>query len=192
MSSGQALSVDYQSLSDSLAVLHLVPDVSELHGLLCGLLAAQAPDPKSLWLGEILDEPLDMDNLLLKGSALALERLYLDTNAAFTGLGEDFAPILPDGDVGLRQRAQALVDWSSGFIYGLGLAGANLAALSPEAREGLEAISDFTRLDMEDLNESDEADQDLTELAGFLWVSVMLIHTELAMITRQGAQEEEA
>lgn len=190
MPTSQADHADYQSLSESLAVLRLVPDVSELHGLLCGLLAAPAADPQSLWLEEILDEPLDRDNLLLRDSALALERLWLDTNAAFAGMGEDFEPLLPDEEAPLQQRAQALVDWSSGFIYGLGLAGADLNALTAEAREGLDAISDFTRLDLEGLTESEEADQSLTELVEFLWVSVMLIHTELGMQNRQGEQEE--
>lgn len=175
-------------MSESLAVLRLTLGVAEIHAVLCGLLAAQAEDAKGLWLEELLDEPLDEDNLLLRKSAQALELIYQTTSSALTGLGEDFIPLLPDDEAPFVERAQALVDWSSGFIYGLGLGEADISALSEEVRECLQTISEFTRLEVEEIEETEEANEDLEALFEFLWVSSLLVHTELAL-QHKAAQE---
>lgn len=190
MSKNQTALSQYHTLNDHLAVLGLVPDLAEVHGLLAGLLAAQVTDAKALWLEEILNEPLDLDNLLLRDAAQTLDQIYRQSASALDGMGEDFALILPDGDAPISERAQALVNWSAGFLYGLGLGGARVVALSEDAREGLEAISDTTRLDLESLVDAEETEQDLHDLAEFLWVAVMLIHTDLGLENKRQKKEE--
>lgn len=180
--------LEYQSLSESLAVLRLTLGVAEIHAVLCGLLAAQAEDARGLWLEELLDEPLDESNLLLRESAQALEQIYQATSSGLAGLGEDFIILLPDDDVAFVQRAQALVDWSSGFIYGLGLGGADISALSEDARESLQSISEFTRLEVEEIEETEETNEELESLFEFLWISSLLVHTELGLLHRQARQ----
>lgn len=159
----------------------MVSGPDELHGLLCGLIAGQAEDPKGLWLDELLNEPLDRDNLLLRAGALALDRLFDETQAALAGLGEDFALLLPDDEAPLAQRAEALVDWCAGFIYGLGLAGAELQGLGQDTREGLEIISEITWLDHAQVAESEEAEEDLNALMEMVWMGVMTLQADLAL-----------
>jgi uncharacterized protein YgfB (UPF0149 family) len=179
---------NYGVLSDTLAPLNLTVETSELQAVLCGLIAAQAQDPKGVWLDAVLNEPLDRDNLLLRSIAQAVDRLFDETQAALVGLGEDFTLLLPDDESPLAQRAEALVDWCAGFIYGLGLAGVDLESMTEDSKESLEIISDITRLDHAHIVESEAAEGDFNALMEMVWMGVMTLQADLALARQTEAE----
>ena len=80
----------------------------------------------------------------------------------------------------LHERSDALSDWCTGFLFGLGLAGKDVTeVLSDDAREVVADLTEFTRLDTEE--ESGEgAEKAFAEIVEYLRVGVLLIYEELA------------
>ena len=88
--------------------------------------------------------------------------------------------LLPDDENSLATRASAVSQWCQGFLYGIGLSGhAFEQQLTDEAREALEDIASFTRMDVAGIDESEEEESALVEITEFLWVASMLIRETL-------------
>jgi len=174
----------HASLHRCLESLALPTGPSEVQGVLCGLLCGGSENPRELWLTELLPGPLDEENLLHQECMHNLTKLLQQTQEAFDGPGLGFSLLLPEEDLPLQHRAAETVGWCQGFLYGLGLAGAPLDNLSEEAREGLNDISEITRLELQDLSNGEQEENDLTELVEFIWVAVMLIREELVHAPR--------
>ena len=91
----------------------------------------------------------------------------------------NFVPLLPDDNAGLGVRSEALADWCSGFLYGIGSAENDVEArLSKDALEVLSDFSEVTRL-ISDAKETEAAEADYSEIVEYMRVGVMLIFEEL-------------
>lgn len=154
---------------------------AEAHGLLCGLFCGgPADEPVEAWLDEVLAQDQDAD-----GEVRAVLRSVADrTCEELEGVGETLTPLLPPEDRPLRERAEAVYDWSRGFLYGLGLARVDLDALSPEAREGCDDFLAITELDLEDLEGTEENEAALTEVTELMRVATMLVYTDCVVARR--------
>jgi uncharacterized protein YgfB (UPF0149 family) len=91
-------------------------------------------------------------------------------------------PLLPDDARPLRERTDALVAWTRGFLGGFGLAGARAETLTDDGREvlrdlGTIAGSELT-LESGDTDAADEDESALMELVEFARVGAMLLHAE--------------
>lgn len=86
--------------------------------------------------------------------------------------------LLPAESTPLRERATALYDWVRGFLFALGVLGIGEHELSDQTREIFHDFSDLTRLDLASLEESEDNEAALTEVAEFVWVAARLIHHE--------------
>lgn len=85
-----------------------------------------------------------------------------------------FDLLLPDDEVPLSQRAEALAQWCQGFLYGLGLGGER--KWSEQALEILRDLQTITHLDPDAEGEEDE--QAFTELVEYVRIGVQLLFTE--------------
>ena len=175
-------SISHERLEQSLSSLSLAIGPSEAHGVLCGLLCSGRNDEaRSLWMQELIPDISSDGNLLLQECVQNLSALYQETLASFEGPSLGFTLLLPDDDAALKQRAEELVAWCQGFLYGLGLAQASVDSLSEETREGLRDITEITKLDLDALAKADSEQEevDLTEVTEFIWVAAMLVREEL-------------
>lgn len=149
---------------------------AEAHGLLCGLLCAGAPEAEQRWRRELFDpdgeggQPQDLPP--------SLWVLAKHTRAEIEGAGLGLTLLLPGDQAPLRERAEALYDWTRGFIYGLGVAGLGVEGLSDQGREALADLAQITRMDLDGLEEGEEEENALMELQEFLWVAARLLHDE--------------
>lgn len=162
------------AVTNELERLQLGVDAAELHGSLCGFLAAGGELTRRDWLKrlEIEPEPLDLGDG-------ALDRLYLATRAQLGDPDLGFALLLPDDDQPLDERAEALLGWCRGFLGGFGLVGRSTRPLSPEAKEALEDLGKIAASNLSyDEPESDEAA--LTEVSEFVRVATLLLHGDAA------------
>lgn len=173
---------NYNHRSDLLARLSVPVSVSEAHGIAVGLLCGQATGlAKSRWLTELLDAA-DMKADLVAQSAAEIRDLdawFDETVASLNDSELGFSPDVPNDSEKLSERSIGLVDFCSGFNYGLGLSsgGRDTASLPSDTRE---VISDFQAIQNLDLDELDESDDEAwQELFEFLRVGVLLIHEEL-------------
>ena len=144
----------------------------ELHGVVCGLAVSE---PREYLLQELVDL-VGVDALTDETSVEAFVSMTLDELAA-----EDmsFAPLLPEDDDPLQERAEALAQWSAGFLAGFGVRMANKGwdTLPEEAQEVIDDLTAVTELDVGQIAEADQEDSesDLLQVQEFVKVGVLLI-----------------
>lgn len=171
------MATSYTLCSRALARARAELGAAECHGLLCGLLCGVDEQAPQRWLeevlgpeGRILRARDDCRNELL--------RMLTDTVRTLCSGQCNFVPLLPGDDAGLGVRSEALADWCSGFLYGIGSAGDVQARLSKDALEVLSDFSEVTRLTA-DAEESEASEADYSEIVEYMRVGVMLIFEEL-------------
>ena len=169
----------HSRFDQALDSIGLDQSASEIHGVLCGLLCAGTSQAHVEWMEELFrDRPAD--DLLAKEARQLLGQLYLASRKQIADEGLEFTLLLPDDEESLEQRAKALVDWCEGYLFGLGMAGVTEQQLVGDAQEALHDISEFTRLDVDALEEGESDESAYMELQEFLRVATLLIKEELA------------
>ncbi|WP_439107713.1 UPF0149 family protein [Congregibacter sp.] len=167
----------FDELANSLLEQGDMLSPAELHGCLCGLLGGGLSGGEEALLAE-LEQALDIS---LHGSlADAIGTLR---STAIESIGEgsfDFQPLLPEDELELSQRIEAMAQWCRGFLSGYAQArvkseGQGKAVLPDSA----EALRDFAAIaqaasDEEDEDEdSNAAEESYYELLEYLRVAAM-------------------
>ena len=171
-------SVAYDDVARELGARASTVHPSEAHGCLCGALCASRGYSRDEWLGEIL-EMLPGDPVPGGGDALAA--LFEASTDALGGGDLAFQPLLPDDEVALGTRVEALAAWCAGFLYGFGAAGSP-DAQRPLAPDVSEVMADLARIAQAGAPGPDELDEDedaYAELVEFLRAAVQLVYEEL-------------
>ncbi len=188
------LQVTFAEVARLLTSLGSMVPAAEGHGCLCGALCTNdhytferwreelIPDESGAAAADELGEPEDSGAARVSAAdEQALQLLFSDTVAALADQNSDFEPLLPDDDVALEQRASALSQWASGFLYGFGTARAVAnSQISPAVAE---VLQDFARLGAaaaETDIDGEEQEHAYAELVEYLRVGVWLVHAELA------------
>jgi yecA family protein len=177
MSQNQGL--EYYDVTDVLERASTSVDAADCHGLLAGLICASGfADPK-VWVAEVF-EAYDPRDVMQAQAFRTLQKLCEVTFAGLNSPELDFELLLPDDTEPLSDRTEALGDWCSGFLAGLGIGGLpESKQMSHELNELLEDISQISRVEF-DLDEPDEEDQvSFEEVAEYVRVGVLFIHEEL-------------
>ncbi|GLQ90547.1 UPF0149 family protein [Dyella flagellata] len=169
-------SIGHDELDEVVAHLRLSIRASELHGSLCGLLAAHGRPGKRSVLGALHLEPgsdsvSDYDQDVLDQVARQSEQELADPELGFE-------PLLPADDRPLPERADALVDWCRGFLGGFGLGGPGAhGRLSDEGKEILRDIGAIASSSL-DFGSEEEDEDALIEVHEFVRMGAMLLFTE--------------
>lgn len=145
---------------------------AEAHGLLAGLLCANAGIGREVWLENLFGDapPPESRDLAL------LTQLFEDTQRRLDDFDFSFNPLLPDDESPLSERALALGQWCQGFLAGLGYS-AQGSDWPGECTEILRDFVEISRLDPEVSGETDEAAY--AELSEYVRLGALLIHSEL-------------
>jgi len=168
--------IGYDELDDVVVHLRLSIPASELHGSLCGFLAAGGKLGKwsvlnALHLEAGSDSVSERDQSLLDQLASQSEQELADPELGFE-------PLLPADDRPLSERADALVDWCRGFLGGFGLGGPDAhKRLSEEGQEILGDLSNIAASTL-DFGSEDEDEDALIEVHEFVRMGAMLVFTE--------------
>jgi hypothetical protein len=148
---------------------------AEGHGLLCALLCVDPGAPDDRWLEEVLPEAQDR---VSAEAQRVLVQVRETTGLQLAGTDSGLRLLLPADDAPLAVRTQALAEWCSAFLYGLGLAGVRGGpGMSADLQEVLQDLSDVTRLEADSGSEEDE--HAFVEVSEFVRVAVMLVYEEL-------------
>ena len=171
---------EYAEIGAQIAQMQLGLDPAELHGSLCGYLSGGVDTPaRGDWLGKIMAEP----DVLPVAPGTALDRMFEATEQLLESPDFGFDLLLPDVDLPVVQRGDALMSWCRGFLGGFGLAAGASPPLSDESQD---ALADLARMAASDLSYDDpEADeQALEEVAEFVRVAVLLLHSDCVLAPR--------
>ena len=179
---------DFEELANHLLEQGLQSSPSEIHGCLCGLLAAGASVEPELALAALV-EALDLE---LHGElAEQIMQLYRVSAAALEDEEFDFHPLLPDDETDIETRTVALAGWCTGMLAGFALvsAGASSEAENIVSRDSAEALKDFAAMaqaetDREDLEDEDSSEENYFELVEYLRVATLNMY----MDNREGKQ----
>ena len=168
------LVISHRELAETLSRMQAGINASELHGSLTGYLCAGGRARAEGW----------TDALALDLGASAGDDVFTELHRYCRSQIDDvdlgFEPLLPNDDVSLKLRAEALVDWCRGFLGGIGLAGGSSlgAGLSEDAGE---IIRDFSTIAAShfDYSDTEEDERALVEVLEFVRVGVLLLYSEL-------------
>lgn len=177
--SSQQSTLSFDDIADVLVseqALQILP--AELHGMLCGQLAAGARLSSDLWLNLAADL-LDLERISHETSKVALVSLYQQTLAEYEGEGFELQLMLPDEDATLEQQVVALGCWVQGFLAGFGLQGKQTdSSLGEDARETLNDFAQICQVESEDLEDSDESESHLMELQEYVRMGAIMLFME--------------
>ncbi|MBU2967154.1 UPF0149 family protein [Amphritea sp. 2_MG-2023] len=169
---------EYYEICDVLiAEDSMTSSAAELHGLLCGYLAAGARFSHDAWL-KLAMELTDITEFRHESSKLAFTDLYDGVVAQLEQSDFSFQLLLPDDDLSMAERAEALGCWCQGYLSGFGLQGGHTnESLSSELKEALADMAQIAQIELEpDADEDNEAD--LMELQEYVRISSMMIYGE--------------
>jgi len=117
-------------------------ELAECHGVLCGLICRNSSVSHVDYLGQLATLQL------ITEPDKALSELFVDahisTSQQLADMDMGFNLWLPDDDQPLVERTDALAQWCTGLLAGLGLGG-ELPVLSEEATEALDDIRQIAR-----------------------------------------------
>ncbi|MCB1686493.1 MAG: UPF0149 family protein [Pseudomonadales bacterium] len=147
--------------------------VSELHGAVIGIAVG---DPQVFLVQSLVD--------LLGAEALAdQETVQAFVNEAVEALHQQdfsFTPMLPEDEVPLVERLEALGEWTQSFLAGLsaGLEGRDDVSFDSMNEQAKEIVADFAAIaavEVEDDAASEDAEADFVELEEFVKVGALLL-----------------
>jgi yecA family protein len=170
-------SIDYDDLERRLESAGAVATPAEVHGLMAGLMVGRVSDQG--WLDQIFNETPDPRDLSVRECVQALDALAVETREQLNDAVLGFDLILPPDDRGLDERTRELAAWVQGYLFGLGLGGAErILERGGDAAEILSDLEQISRAQAE--GEGSESEETAyAELVEYVRVGVLLINEEL-------------
>ncbi|MGO1460748.1 MAG: UPF0149 family protein [Marinobacter sp.] len=178
--SGAAYAVEFERWANVFATHKAYSHPSELHGALCGRLAAGARLEEPEWKYTVCEHMGLPESTLEDSADLArfMSEAYEQTLASLKSDDMSFHPLLPDDDYVIDQRLEALVAWVRGFLEGMALsAGESLGQAPDEIRELMEDMVAISQVS-EDQEPGDEGEQQLLEIVEYIRLGALAVFTE--------------
>ena len=177
----------YADLAAALSRLGSPEEASEFHGTLCGVFCSQ--DAAEVDPLELLDMPTEDIRNDEEAEAL-LQTLAAQTLESLLSSEMHFGPLLPDDDIPLDARVQALALWCQGFLYGMSSRRhVDLNAISEEAREIIGDLSQFTQAGLDAGDDQEIEESAYVELVEYIRVGAQLVFLELNPATHAPAND---
>lgn len=171
--------LDFDEIAGHLLEQGALVSPSRVHGCLSGMLSAGATAQAE----HGLDALADVLDLVAHGElADRILQLYAVTGAALLDEEFSFIPLLPDDEVELALRGEALADWCDGFLAGFAYEAAGEenpgSALSQPSNEALRDIAAFAQVEVGEEEQDEDAEGHYTELVEYLRVAVINIFVD--------------
>ena len=167
----------FDDFADMFVELKAFGTPSELHGLMCGQLAAGVRFDANAWLAMVVAH-LDVQEIDDADDKAELIGLYELALLQLSDGGFTFTLLLPEDDAELAARAESLGSWCSGFLGGFGLAfDRKRQKLTDDITETMDDLSQIALVSLED-EEDPEAEQGLMELIEYVRMAALMVFSE--------------
>lgn len=152
---------------------------AEVQGTACGLLAVNLNADAELWYGQIFQER-DKENIFQQDISHELNRYLQVLRVQMQDSNFDFSLLLPEDDESLADRAEAMQEWTQGFLLGIALAGLqNLGDLPEDSKELVDDFIEISKAGQFDTSDEDESEDAYLHIVEYLRMGVLLIAEEL-------------
>lgn len=181
---------DYNLVNDALTRIECEQDASEQHGQLCALLCLIESITLEQWLGIAMPKGEKGDALVGETRSI-LSEIYQATLDSIDSEVFDFHLLLPDDDMLLSARLQALSHWCQGFLMGISHAGITDIDKLPSNLP--EIVGDFvkvSRADNFEIENSEEDEASYVEISEFVRMGTLLFRVEFKQFLSQLAEAE--
>ena len=176
--------IDYDDITQALERYEIAADAADCQGSITAMACMNGPSGFQLWLESYFDKLQDLVN---QGDALAketftmLQNLYQQICQQLENGEFQYALLLPDDDVDLEARTEAMSHWCQGFLMGLRYSGVtDFSKFTGELGEIIDDITEISQVTAGQLDYSEEEEQSYTELVEYLRVGVMLFNETLS------------
>ncbi len=167
---------DVNDVAQASQMLGLGASPAELHGGLCGWLAAGGVNVPG-WPAKVLAD----DSLPTPEPGSALERLRLASVEQLEDRDFAFELLLSEPAATLQVRTDALFEWCRAFLGGFGLGAGQRPTLSEEGDEALQDLAKLAQASSEEFDSGEEDEDALAEIEEFVRVAVLLLHGDCVM-----------
>lgn len=171
---------EFQQISNLFVELGCFHPPSEFHGLLCGQLCGGARHNPEQWL-DLVCELLGLEQRPGGKKKDTLVECYYSCLTEISDPDFAFDLLMPDEQVSIAERTEALGHWCQGFLAGFGLVpGVNETDLSENVSA---ALKDFSAISQVDINSDDDdsGESDLMEVSEYVRVAVLLVFAEIGV-----------
>ncbi len=167
--------VTFDELADRLVELGCSNHPSEIHGLLCGQLAAGRRMDRKQWSVQVSE--LAGEKSLSEACSNTVNRLYDVTLEQLEASDFAISLLLPDDDETLGQRAEALGIWCESFLSGFG-EGQAPRNLGDEVESVLRDFSEIAQI-QEAIDEGEEGERDWLEVSEYVRMALLMVFSEV-------------
>ena len=178
--SGAARAAEFERWANVFTAHKAFSHPSELHGALCGRLAAGSRIEELDWLAMVCEHMGLPQSAAEESGDLApfMNKAYDQALGLLKSADMSFHPLLPDDDYAIEQRLEALVAWVRGFLEGMALAAGEALGQAPdEIRDLIEDMVAISQLSDEE-EAGDESEQQLLEITEYVRLGALAVFTE--------------
>jgi uncharacterized protein YgfB (UPF0149 family) len=164
----------YTELTETLE--HALSDMSgaEAHGILCGIICATSGRTDPPW------EKLIPGSSKNQHAHDILKKIYATSYQQISEFSFEFVLMLPDDDIDINIRAEALGFWCQGFLIGLQHGPKSIEdGASSEAVEALSDITEIAQVNHGDITSTDEDESAYFDLMEYIRLAVLMLYHEL-------------
>ncbi|RXJ72316.1 YecA family protein [Veronia nyctiphanis] len=168
----------YEAIKTTLSTSSLAVTPAEMHGLLAGMMCGGLDSEQGTWVPMLYDFTND-------GMAWPTNAMLIATNSMSIIKGEllsdelSFSLLLPDEDGDLIDRADALSEWVSSFMAGIGLMNIKQADLDSDIKEALGDLTEIAQLGVDEDDDMEEQSILFEQVIEHVRVCAMTIHAVL-------------
>jgi len=181
---------DYDLVNDALTRIECEQDAAEQHGQLCALLCLIETISLEQWLGFALPKGERGDALVGETRSI-LSEIYQATVDSIDSEVFDFHLLLPDDDMPLSQRLQAVSHWCQGFLMGITHAGiTDIEKLSSNLPEIVRDFVEISRAENFEIENSEEDEASYVEISEFVRMGTLLFRVEFKQFLSKLAETE--
>lgn len=163
----------FDKISQALEGADLFTSAAETHGVLsgfvCGGVALDDQSWQSLF-NDVVNEGMALPTSI-KG---LVTDIYSDVVKQCTDDGLGFNLLLPEDEKPLDERAEAMAQWSQGFLVGFGMVQSSLNLATEDVQEVIRDIRDISQLSLDFEQEDEDSEIAFTEIVEYLRVSAMI------------------
>ncbi|WP_325891732.1 YecA/YgfB family protein [Grimontia sp. NTOU-MAR1] len=174
---------EYSNMVSTLRADSLAVTPAEMHGLLAGMLCGGLDPELGNWMPMLYDYTNDGAGWPHESKTLAATSIGL-ASQQLTGGQMDFEVLLPDESESLLDRGDALSEWVSAFIAGIGLVGITAGKLSDDSKEVLADLTEIAQLGIDEDDDMEEQALLFEQVIEHVRVCAMTLHAELGIKPR--------